>query len=724
MSNQNNKTIDSDEDEEDIISACNQPPSSVSNRTTSELESERVTFAAAQAAFEERVRKKLTMPSKKLQKSSNTLASPPQNTTKETPPDNITTSKTSVHGLELNAKSIVHQSDDADDIGPEPPVAMLEASAADIDIAKKTLAAIPNNLSSINEMSPPTPFNYAQFQAATANIPDNKTDLINQLSPPTPFHPHNVPDTKILADREVSVNQLSPPVPFNPYDITNDDDDDDAITKKEAIDMMKEVNQKPEAIVGTTSDSISMHNPPTTYENEEEQSDMTNSPPTNQVEIIRRPPPPSMLLDPFRVSDSSNMNSEPLSPIQDDIPTLEATLVPDIPIYDATPVLEEEGHNDKDDEEVLPWYKRHKRYLIMGVVVLVVIVMISVMATLFVDLYKDKNKSEAAASNEDKDNDQSSTPPPTSTSIQDASSTNSTAVTISVTPSPAVSDMPIQSPTLTSSSHPSVSLLPTTTFKCFGADDRGCDSVDDILGGCNRFGILGSAVRAYVSQGCANNQQCDIAQVYGWPINSWCVGSVRDMSYLFRRMDTFNEDINGWNTSSVTNMEDMFDGATSFNRDVSNFNTLRVTSMAYMFAGATAFNQDVSNFDTSSVTSMRTMFRGASSFNRDVSNFDTSNVTDMSFMFYYASSFNQDVSNFDTSSVTEMYSMFRDASSFNQDLCSWQDSFPYTEANAVNIFANTRCTYKTTPQEAQKGPFCASDCQSSSVVSYSISSSS
>jgi len=713
MSNQNNKTIDSDEDEEDIISACNQPPSSVSNRTTSELESERVTFAAAQAAFEERVRKKLTMPSKKLQKSSNTLASPPQNTTKETPPDNITTSKTSVHGLELNAKSIVHQSDDADDIGPEPPVAMLEASAADIDIAKKTLAAIPNNLESINEMSPPTPFNYAQFQAATANIPDNKTDLINQLSPPTPFHPHNVPDTKILADREVSVNQLSPPVPFNPYDITNDDDD--AITKKKAKDMMKEVNQKPEAIVGTTSDSISMHNPPTTYENEEDHPVFQRQ----QQQVIRRSPPPSMLINPRgstdqpRTSENSTTNtsvheassmyelpSDNPTTTQDDgdVLTLEATLVPDIPIYDATPVLEEEGHNDKDDEEVLPWYKRHKRYLIMGVVVLVVIVMISVMATLFVDLYKDKNKSETAVSNEDKDNDQSSTPPPTSTSIQDASSTNSTAVTISVTPSPAVSDMPIQSPTLTSSSHPSVSLLPTTTFKCFGADDRGCDSVDDILGGCTQFGTLGSAVRAYVSQGCANNQQCDIAQVYGWPMNSWCIGNVRDMSYLFYKMDTFNEDISGWITSSVTDM-------------------------SYMFWRATSFNGDLSNFDTSSVTNMADMFSGASSFNRDLSNFDTSSVTNMGSMFQGADAFNQNVSMWDLSSVTSVFFMFFGATSFSQDLCAWRDSFPYTSIFS-NIFAFSGCTYQGMPQEAQKGPFCASNCQSSSVVSYSISSSS
>jgi len=53
--------------------------------------------------------------------------------------------------------------------------------------------------------------------------------------------------------------------------------------------------------------------------------------------------------------------------------------------------------------------------------------------------------------------------------------------------------------------------------------------------------------------------------------------------------------------------------------------------------------------------------------------------------------------------------MFWGASSFNQDLCSWRDSFPYTEAK--DIFIDSNCTYQDTPDETQKGPFCASDCQ-------------
>jgi len=290
-------------------------------------------------------------------------------------------------------------------------------------------------------------------------------------------------------------------------------------------------------------------------------------------------------------------------------------------------------------------------------------------------------------------------------------------------------------PTLSPSSLPSVSSVPTTMYQCFDADDGG-----------GQEGVLYNAVRSYVNQDCANNKECDIAQVYGWPMNSWCVGNVKDMSYLFSYMETFNEDINGWDTSSVIDMYNMFFDAIAFNGDVSNFDTSSVTSMAFMFLGATSFNGDVSNFDTSSVTSMWSLFSYAPSFNQDVSNFNTSSVTNMGSMFYGATSFNGNVSNFDTSSVTRMDGMFNGASSFNQDvssfdtssvtdmryvfygatafnqdLCSWQDSFPYT-ADTADIFKGSGCTYQDTPNETQKGPFCASDCQSSSVVSVVSSS--
>jgi hypothetical protein len=49
-----------------------------------------------------------------------------------------------------------------------------------------------------------------------------------------------------------------------------------------------------------------------------------------------------------------------------------------------------------------------------------------------------------------------------------------------------------------------------------------------------------------------------VSDTYGWPIGSWCVGDVTDMSNLFEGLDTFDEDISGWNMSSVANMREMF----------------------------------------------------------------------------------------------------------------------------------------------------------------------
>jgi len=203
-------------------------------------------------------------------------------------------------------------------------------------------------------------------------------------------------------------------------------------------------------------------------------------------------------------------------------------------------------------------------------------------------------------------------------------------------------------------------------------------------------------------------------------INGWNTSSVTSMAGMFADATFFNGDLSNFDTSSVTNMESMFWFATSFNGDLSNFDTSSVDDMGGMFIGATSFNGDVSNFDTSSVTDMGWMFRDASSFNGDVSNFNTSRVKDMTLMFSDAKAFNQDVSTFDLSSVNSMISMFNGATSFNKDLCSWQDSFPYT-ANIAVIFANSNCTYQDTPT-AQNGPFCASDCWTSQVVSLLSSS--
>jgi len=207
---------------------------------------------------------------------------------------------------------------------------------------------------------------------------------------------------------------------------------------------------------------------------------------------------------------------------------------------------------------------------------------------------------------------------------------------------------------------PSFIIFAAAANQCFGADDGG------------KFGILYFAVRDYMSQDCPANSNCTIAQTYGWPMNSWCVGKVTDMSWLFSKnsfntMDTFNEDISGWDTSNVTNMHAMFFDAASFNGDLSAWDVSSVTdNMDFMFAGARSFNSDISAWDLSSIIEDRKWM--------------TNNMRDM-FMF---------------------------ATSFNQDLCAWGHYFPYNYAS--DIFQDSGCTYQVDPQEDQKGPFCASDC--------------
>ena len=178
------------------------------------------------------------------------------------------------------------------------------------------------------------------------------------------------------------------------------------------------------------------------------------------------------------------------------------------------------------------------------------------------------------------------------------------------------------------------------------------------------------AVDAYISQGCAINSGCIIAQTYGWPMNSWCVSKVTDMSHLFQNLDTFNEDISGWDVSSVTDMEDMFLQSHSFNSDISSWTVSSVTRMDGMFFDATSFNIDISSW----------------------------NIT----------------------SVTEMDKMLALATSFNRNLCAWVDKFPY--GSATNIFVGSGCNIQEDPQLSHEGlgyscpgylcggPFCATSC--------------
>ena len=101
------------------------------------------------------------------------------------------------------------------------------------------------------------------------------------------------------------------------------------------------------------------------------------------------------------------------------------------------------------------------------------------------------------------------------------------------------------------------------------------------------------AVDEYIEQDCTNNSECAAGQAYGWPIGTWCVSQVTDMSYLFYGKDAFNEDLSGWDVSQVTKMQWMFFRAASFTGDLSSWDTSSVQDMSSMFRGASNFNWDL-----------------------------------------------------------------------------------------------------------------------------------
>jgi surface protein len=154
-------------------------------------------------------------------------------------------------------------------------------------------------------------------------------------------------------------------------------------------------------------------------------------------------------------------------------------------------------------------------------------------------------------------------------------------------------------------------------------------------------------------------------------IGSWNTGAVTNMQGLFYQASAFNQNIGSWNTDAVTNMFLMFYRASVFNQNISLWNTTAVTTMESMFSEANAFNQNIGSWNTTAVTNMSFMFWQASAFNQNIGSWNTAAVTDMSYMFYGASSFNQNIGNWNTTAVTKMNNMFREASGFNQNIGLW-----------------------------------------------------
>lgn len=210
---------------------------------------------------------------------------------------------------------------------------------------------------------------------------------------------------------------------------------------------------------------------------------------------------------------------------------------------------------------------------------------------------------------------------------------------------------------------------------------------------------LKSAVDEYIDTDCGTDQTAceEIAQKYGWPMNSWCVGNVTSLRELFVFKETFNEDISAWDVSRVTDFSHLFNFSMSFNQNLSSWDTSSATNFSSAFANASSFDNDISTWDTSSVTDFQALFFGARSFNGDVSRWDTSNVRTLYGTFAGAASYDGDlslwdvskveimfgtfflaiqfsgggISAWDVSSCTTMYGMFYIAVAFDQNLSNW-----------------------------------------------------
>lgn len=66
-------------------------------------------------------------------------------------------------------------------------------------------------------------------------------------------------------------------------------------------------------------------------------------------------------------------------------------------------------------------------------------------------------------------------------------------------------------------------------------------------------------------------------------ISDWDISQATDMSELFRRKTTFNDDVSNWDVRNVTNMSVMFSEILAFNQDISAWNVSSVNDMLSMF---------------------------------------------------------------------------------------------------------------------------------------------
>ena len=66
---------------------------------------------------------------------------------------------------------------------------------------------------------------------------------------------------------------------------------------------------------------------------------------------------------------------------------------------------------------------------------------------------------------------------------------------------------------------------------------------------------------------------------FNYPLDSWDVSNVTDMSYMFCMCFDFNQPLDSWNVGSVEYMMDMFSHCENFNQPLNSWDVSNVITM-------------------------------------------------------------------------------------------------------------------------------------------------
>ena len=184
--------------------------------------------------------------------------------------------------------------------------------------------------------------------------------------------------------------------------------------------------------------------------------------------------------------------------------------------------------------------------------------------------------------------------------------------------------------------------------------------------------------------------------------SSMFMGSVTNMSGMFKVASVTHLDLSGLLTGEVTNMYEMFSSSAITHLDLN----WRMASgydanMDRMFYGTQMKELDLTCLDTSNVISMNEMFAGSTVEKLDLRSFDTSNVTDMNYMFSRSQATTLNLSSFDTSNVTTMRYMFSDSKATSLDLSSF-DTSNVTDMSDMFYSSEATIGYARTQDDADR----------------------